>query len=446
MTEINDQYRVKEIQKYLDVYEAEKKNGGMKKNLEVEYRGQKKILPVINIDPKVLLLNHANHRLTSQLEDHPRRRVVYDTPTTSAAQEILSELLRQTDAFGTLKEELKELGQQEPGLITREGLLVNGNTRVVALRELGKNGVDVAVLPGDVDAAAILELEIGLQMVHLTRQDYSFTNELLLLDKCRAMGDSVEKIAQKMKWIRGGKKKVEKKFQLLRLINEIRRMKSPPIVYKVFDLKSQHLIDLNDTYEGMKHADPAEAENLKWSRVAAIFLNLNKDQTRAVREGFIDEHVSDVLEDENKVSGLELLNSLKRVTPDDGLDEILDDLGQPLELVDPKGLVQVILDERIDENGQIKDDDLSKGLEDLHNQFWEATEGIISSQKRQNRGKAPTKKLRDVREDLDEVVTSFKEVCNESEFNPTSFEYELKKAKKALEDLTKMFQNFRSKN
>ena len=45
MTEINDEYRRAQIQKSLIVYNDEQGDKGLKKTLQVEYRGQKKYYP-----------------------------------------------------------------------------------------------------------------------------------------------------------------------------------------------------------------------------------------------------------------------------------------------------------------------------------------------------------------------------------------------------------------
>jgi hypothetical protein len=92
---------------------------------------------------------------------------------------------------------------------------------------LSRPGIDVAVLPDDADDAAILDLEMSLQMVQLVHQDYTFTNELLLLDKCKKLNYTDKQIAEKMKWSRGWQKKLDERFQLLKLINEIRDSMSP---------------------------------------------------------------------------------------------------------------------------------------------------------------------------------------------------------------------------
>jgi hypothetical protein len=442
MPEINDQYRRDQIQKSLKVYYDEHEDKGLKKTLPVEYRGQIKILPVITIDPNALLLNHNNNRLAAQLLDHPKKQVVFGNPTSGEAQAVLADLLSKTEEFKNLKDELDQIGQVNPGLITRNGLLVNGNTRVVALRQIGKIGVDVAVLPDDADDAAILDLEMFLQMVHLTHQDYTFTNELLLIEKCRKLGNTDKQIAEKMKWQVRWQKKLDEKFKLLKLINEIRGLSSPPLAYKEFDSKSQHIKDLNDEYESLKIHDLAAANNMKWTRVAAMFMGVNKDQTRAINEYFIDEVVSKRLE--NNAPSSYLLDSLKKVQVKDDLDDILG--VEPLlsEKVDSKLLAKAILKDRVDDKGLIAND-LNPDFDELRKKFVLSAEDLITKNKRKSLGATAAEELGEIREDIEFAVTVFNEVSSQTGFDTTKFEYELNKANKALEDLKKKFIAFKKK-
>jgi hypothetical protein len=341
-----------------------------------------------------------------------------------------------------LRDELNQIGQQNPGLITRNGLLVNGNTRVVALRQLGKPGVDVAVLPDDADDSAILDLEMFLQMVHLTHQDYTFTNELLLLEKCKKLGNTDKQIADKMKWTRGWQKKLDEKFQLLRLINEIRGLSDTPLAYQVFDTKSQHLKDLNDEYESLKTHDLAAANRMKFSRIVAMFLGVNKDQTRAIDEDFIDEDVVKRL-DTSAPSSI-ILDGLKKVQIDDGLGDILGNPPQLGEKVDTKELARTIIRERVDEKGFITNE-LNPGLEDLRKKFILSAEDIITKNKRKSLLATPAEELREIRESLENVVNIFNEVSHQGGFDAKKFEYELNKAIKSIEDLNKKFAVFKSK-
>ena len=438
MTEINDKYRREQIQKSLDDYRERKAI----KTLTLEYRGEERTFEVIRIDPKILLLNHNNNRLSAQLYDHPKKDVVYGNPTSEEAQAILAELLSKTDSYKDLRAELNTIGQQNPGLITRNGLLVNGNTRVVALRELNKPGVDVAVLPDDVDDTAILDLELFLQMVHLTHQDYTFTNELLLLEKCRKLGNTDKQIIDKMKWSRGGQKKLDEKFQLLHLINEIRAESPTPLAYEVFDSKSQHLKDLNDEYEKLKVQDLLAANNIKWSRVAAMFLGVNKDRTRAIDEDFIDKDVLRRVGPESPSA--KLLDGLKKVQipVGDELDEILGTGNDGAERIDVKALAKKIIGARVDNAGFITNE-LTSELEDLHKQIVLSSEEIITKHKRKTLLATPAEELQEIRENLENVVNVFNEVSGQHGFDAKRFEYELNKASKSLGDLVKKFNKFK---
>jgi len=436
MPEINDQYRRDLIEKSLNDYIERKAT----KSLTIEYLGEERTFPVIRIDPKVLLLNHNNNRLSAQLHDHNQKETVYGNPASENAQLILADLLSKTASFKDLKDELSQIGQQNPGLITRNGLLVNGNTRVVALRLLGKAGVDVAVLPDGADDNAILDLEMFLQMVHLTHQDYTFTNELLLLDKCKKLGNTDKQIADKMKWSRGWQKKLNEKFQLLRLINEIINLSPKPLAYEVFDSKSQHLKDLNEEYESLKVNDLAAANRMKWSRVAAMFLNVNKDQTRAIDEDFVDEDILKQIDPDSPSS--KLLDGLTKVYVDDGLGEILGDKNDTSEKVDAKALAKAVISSRIDESGFISALELSPEFSDLRKKIILSSEAIITKHKRKTILTTPADELRTIRESLENVVNLFHEVSGQPDFDSIKFKYELSKASTSLNDLVSKFEKF----
>jgi hypothetical protein len=434
MTDISDKNRRDQIEKSLRDYREQQ---GTKKTLTLEYRGEQKTLEVIRIDPNILLLNHNNNRLSAQLHDHSKKEVVYGNPTSLDAQAILADLLSKTLSFKDLKDELQQIGQQNPGLITRNGLLVNGNTRVVALRQLGAPGVDVAVLPDDADDNAILDLEMFLQMVHLTHQDYTFTNELLLIDKCKKLGNTDKQIADKMKWARGWQKKVDEKFQLLKLINEIIKESPKPLAYEIFDSKSQHLKDLNEEYNKLCVQDLAAANRMKWSRITAMFLGINKDQTRAIDEDFVDEDVLNQVDPDSPSA--KLLDGVTKVQINDGLDEILGNKNDTAERVDNKALAKSVIAARIDDSGFVSDLELSPEMADLRKKMVLSSEAIITKQKRRTILTTPADELRGIRENLENVANLFHEVSGQPDFDKSKFKYEIKKVSDALKDLQNQF-------
>jgi hypothetical protein len=161
----------------------------------------RKLMPVIEISVDDVVLNPKSHRIRAQLESHEDRAVVESDPFTEPAQAIITNILASTEEYPALRDNLREEGQREPGVVTRMGVLVNGNTRVVALRELRRRYIRLIVLPEDAGPQEIDRLELQLQMQREFKQDYTFTNQLLAVnDMISRYHQSYEEIAQALGW------------------------------------------------------------------------------------------------------------------------------------------------------------------------------------------------------------------------------------------------------
>jgi ParB-like chromosome segregation protein Spo0J len=92
--------------------------------------------------------------------------VLEEQPWSEAAQQYLHHLLtrkpsnpEQVDPdYTALQEELEDFGQKEPGIISPYGILVDGNTRCAALRDLGEKNIRVGVLPTDTSEGGYIRL------------------------------------------------------------------------------------------------------------------------------------------------------------------------------------------------------------------------------------------------------------------------------------------------
>src|SRR6185295_13220136 len=91
-------------------------------------------------------------------------------------------------SFTGLKDDLHEHGQSDPGIITRLGVLINGNTRRAALKDLGHSNIRVGVLPPDAGHEDLQSIELSLQLRKDHRRDYSFMNFFLAVDERAAEG------------------------------------------------------------------------------------------------------------------------------------------------------------------------------------------------------------------------------------------------------------------
>ncbi len=115
---------------------------------------------VYKVPLDLLRFRKENGRISSSVKSYERTKGPL-IGTDSEAQEILRGFLRRKDPEKT--EELKQLlraeGQREPGIITADGFLINGNRRKVAIDELrDENPADdtfqtmkVVILPGTDD-------------------------------------------------------------------------------------------------------------------------------------------------------------------------------------------------------------------------------------------------------------------------------------------------------
>lgn len=94
--------------------------------------------------------------------------------------------------------------QTDPILITAQGLVVNGNRRLAAMRELSSGDdaiedfghINCMVLPASANEDDLLEIEFKLQMARETKLPYTWTNEARICKHLRDNGMPVKRIAE----------------------------------------------------------------------------------------------------------------------------------------------------------------------------------------------------------------------------------------------------------
>jgi len=276
--------------------------------VRIEVGGQSHLCPVITAKADMLLLNHNSHRIRSQLQDDPRWSELTKEPHSDAAQKVVAEYVkgsRSLERFEELKVSLLR-GQQEPGIITRRGVLINANTRAVAIREFedpSKRLIQIAVLPENVnDQGDLSILELRLQMQREYKEDYTFTNHLLFIEEMeKEHGMSASQIAVYM----GIKEKdVKQRLQILDLIRQMQKMPDEPLKLTFFDeVALQQLVDLQSTYESLINkgdASGARKQLQTWLiSVAAGVTNVHA--LRQVDGDFISLFAVPNLEDEDDI-------------------------------------------------------------------------------------------------------------------------------------------------
>ena len=132
------------------------------------------------------------------------------TTAQQAQHEILAKLAKQgTESVTPIISVLEKDGQRETILITSTGVVVNGNRRLAAMRELKthKDGsvdkrftnIKCAVLPSDVTRDEIDDIEADLQARPQTKLDYDWIGDARLIRRQVGKGRSTKEVADRLR-------------------------------------------------------------------------------------------------------------------------------------------------------------------------------------------------------------------------------------------------------
>lgn len=276
----------------------------------VEWRGQQKAIPVIPMPVDLLHYNPDTHRIRAQRSIDPaRERDLDNDPYGPSAQGYLHDLLKgdptnpsQVDpSFISLKEDLEEHGQREPGIITRAGVLINGNTRRAALKDLGQSDIRVGVLPSDAGHEDLQSIELSLQLWKDHKRDYSFMNFLLAIDERVRSGKLPAGIQSDF---RIKATTYERSRWILDLVFEaINRSKvsgahNRELSLRLSDFEAHQgkLEELYRAYIALKRKSPDDAEALREQRLLALVLDKSKTDLRLIEHNFVKSYMPQELQ------------------------------------------------------------------------------------------------------------------------------------------------------
>lgn len=189
-----------------------------------EYQSQPHDLPVISVPLGLPIYRMANFRTRTAQQAYARREgkpVDYFSSgeENEAAQQRQHEFLLKfantgrEGSIAPITDVLKAERQRQPILITRRGVVVNGNRRLAAMRSLYAEDpnlyrefatVKCQLLPLTATERDIVEVEVRLQMKQRTELDYDWINECIAIKELRDSGRPMKELMALM-----NKKKVE---------------------------------------------------------------------------------------------------------------------------------------------------------------------------------------------------------------------------------------------
>lgn len=276
--------------------EAVLKGAGVSETVRIEWRGQARPVPVIDMPIDLLYYNPETHRVRAQRDHAPDRDAqLTRQPWSVDGQAYLHDLIKsspqnpdRTDPeFQALMEDLSLHSQTDPGLITPSGILVNGNTRRAALKELGQRNMRVGVLPSDWSWDDVGSIELVLQLRKEHRRDYSYINRLITIKEEIAKGRAPADISRQF---RTTTKSLNRDLWALMFIDDAiarSRVKledgsTTSLRRMDFEGHQETLKEIHDRYVQMRKSDPDDAERRKESSLVAVLANKAKTAIRAI--------------------------------------------------------------------------------------------------------------------------------------------------------------------
>ncbi|MFI6168076.1 transcriptional regulator [Nocardia sp. NPDC051052] len=291
----------------------QRESNGIPETLTVEWRGRPLHVEVIDMPLDALVYNPGTHRIRAQRSlDSGRDAVLTVDPWSSEGQDYLRHLLtvrpsepdHRDPAFDELTDSLEQHKQIEPGLINYDGILVNGNTRCAALREIGIASMRVGVLPESCTWDDINDVELSLQLRPDQRRDYSYINRLLAIDEQRVQLNrelpviakafhTTTKSCDRDLWVLA---------QLRDLIQRSTTVGGASLRLMDFEGSKEKLSELYRAYESEHLKSKERADLLREARLTAIVLDFSKTDVRNIDADFYIRYLDKTLPEEYKVT------------------------------------------------------------------------------------------------------------------------------------------------
>jgi hypothetical protein len=238
--------------------------------------GEKKMFEVYRLPISSLAFNIRNGRFAAELRAKEKQIGRHLDPLLPEDEEIIRRLLLDLDEFATelLKKDLERVGQTDPGIVTHDGFVINGNRRMAVLQELHKKDstgkyevLEVHVLPEGVGEKDLWRIEAGLQLSRDKRLDYGPVNDLLKIREGLNSKLNAEEIAATLYGVKDAKEVIEKD-QRLSLIDNYLEYIGEPDEYTKVNRVVEHFINLQGLLRHLEDQGVKKTEQHKWLLVA----------------------------------------------------------------------------------------------------------------------------------------------------------------------------------
>ena len=221
---------------------------------DIYYKGRNEVMPVYNIDLDCLIYNQYNGRIATFVKTHEKDHGTIDA-TTPNGEALIEKFLwesKKTRNKRTL-EDLNDRGQLEYGIVTADGVVIDGNRRYMLLKKLktekqeGTGYFKAIILPDTLESKRkeIMQLETTYQMGVDDKVDYNPIQKYL---KCRDLKSEDFRIDEIAKMMGETATTIEEYLSILDLMDEYLREYGYEGIYRILETEKLegHFVDLNN--------------------------------------------------------------------------------------------------------------------------------------------------------------------------------------------------------
>ena len=223
------------------------------------YKGQERRFNVYQIPLEYLVYNPYNGRIGTKVKTFEVTSHKLN-PENQNDISIIEQFLwdsKHDRNKKTLKSLLK-IGQQEYGIVTKNGYIIDGNRRASLLNKINNNKEEYSknydvrpcsyfnaiILDDNVGQKEILQLETMYQMGREEKLDYNATEKYLKCQQLKEVGYSIEDIADMMG--EGSSKNIQKYLDILELMDQYLDYYGYNNMYAMLDKREGQFVDLNN--------------------------------------------------------------------------------------------------------------------------------------------------------------------------------------------------------
>ena len=182
--------------------------------IPLRYKGDTQTVEVYKIPLDYLIYNKYNGRIGSEVLSYEQQNGVLN-PENDADRTLIEKFLYESkkDRNDTTLKSLQQNRQQRYGIVTSDGIIVDGNRRAMLLNRLYHNHAQLGytfaqvehckyflaiILPDDAEEKDIQQLETIYQMGEDDKLDYNPIEKYLKCKELKRLGFSEENIAEFM--------------------------------------------------------------------------------------------------------------------------------------------------------------------------------------------------------------------------------------------------------